>query len=133
MINYSQNTITATLFSIYYCSQFEDQYYVCIFQMSISFLFVIQIQWILLARKSIHIKNKIPNLLPNINHKAYASKSYILLSLLKKYLVQLVFLTFYNTPIVCCVLNFVIFFTFGMYILKFRFFQWRFLNLFKIF
>lgn len=80
-----------------------------------------------------YIENNIPNFLENINYKAKGSKSYIILSFVKKYFVLSIFLSIGQNSLISCIVISIAYFIHGIYICYFRFFKYRLITYYKIF
>ncbi|KAL4480121.1 hypothetical protein ABPG74_020637 [Tetrahymena malaccensis] len=127
-----QGFITPSLFSIYYCLAYTQEKYFAIIQLLIHAAFFILIYCFSFKKDVNYIESYLPNFALNINTKAKGWNTYLFASYIKKYAVILLILTIPTHPYVCCILLSITFGCFGLYILYFRFFNSKFINIYKI-
>ncbi|EAR86511.2 zinc finger lsd1 subclass family protein (macronuclear) [Tetrahymena thermophila SB210] len=133
MSNLNQGYLTATIFSIYFSMQFQNSRGLAIFQAFIHLFFMILMAFVMFKKDNKYIELNIPNFLENINFQAKGSKSYILVSYMKKYFVIIIFLTTFSNPVMCSSIISAAFFLHGFYILFYRFFKYKVITYYKIF
>ncbi|EAR91964.2 transmembrane protein, putative (macronuclear) [Tetrahymena thermophila SB210] len=127
-----QGFITPSLFSIYYCLAYTQEKYSAVIQLIIHASFFVLIYCFSFKRTANYIESYLPNFAININTKAKGWNTYLFASYIKKYAIVLLILTIPTHPFVCCIILSLIFGCFGLYILYFRFFNSKFINLYKI-
>ncbi|KAL4512373.1 hypothetical protein ABPG72_005375 [Tetrahymena utriculariae] len=133
MSSLNQGYLTATVFSIYFSIQFQSFRGLAIFQAFIHLFFMILMAFVMFKKESKYIELNIPNFLENINFKAKGSKSYILVSYMKKYFVIIIFLTTFSNPVKCSSIISAAFILHGFYILYYRFFKFKIISYYKVF
>ncbi|KAL4474833.1 hypothetical protein ABPG74_001529 [Tetrahymena malaccensis] len=133
MSSLNQGYLTATIFSIYFSVQFQSSRGLAIFQALIHLFFMILMAFVMFKKDSKYIELNIPNFLENINFQANGSKSYILVSYMKKYFVIIIFLSNFSNPVRCSSIISAAFFLHGFYILYYRFFKYKLITFYKIF
>ncbi|EAR91963.2 transmembrane protein, putative (macronuclear) [Tetrahymena thermophila SB210] len=127
-----QGFITPSLFSIYYCLAYTQEKYFAVIQLLIHAAFFVLIYCFSFKKDVNYIESYLPNFALNINTKAKGWSTYLFASYIKKYTIILLILMIPSHPYVCCIVISITFGCFGLYILYFRFFNSKFINIYKI-